>query len=290
MNDASAWAPTIYDLRHPPDAARFGLIWRESAMIRAKCNPARGGQRIEAIGLHIQWGHTAGSLRHWLGVAASATVMVQQDGSILRVIPEEHGPWTQGDVQQPDARAGALLQRFGPDPNVYSLTIEAEDARSERINPAQERAICWQIRQWQRAYPQLAGADWEERIVGHYEINSVEKATCGRYRDAIVASLRANPEMASSAPRAASEFPGLPSWLPDAALRAAFPLADPAGAITRRVIELAASSGVIPWFIAKVDLAPGANLWRFDRFTLLNDGHRVWREGEDAHFNRKEQP
>ena len=158
MNDASVWSPVSYDLRNPTDAARFGLIWREAEVIRAKCIPAREGQRIEAIGLHIQWGHTAGSLRHWLGVAASATVMVQQDGSILRVIPEEHGPWTQGDVRQPDARASALLQRFGPDPNVYSLTIEAEDARTERINPAQERAICWQIRQWQRTYPQLAEA------------------------------------------------------------------------------------------------------------------------------------
>ena len=282
MNDDSAWAPVIYDLRHPPDVARFGLLWRESQMIRAKCIPGREGQRIEAIGLHIQWGHTAGSLQHWLGVAASATVMVQQDGSILRVIPEEHGPWTQGDVQQPDARAHALLQRFGPDPNVYSLTIEAEDARTERINAVQERTIRWQIREWQRAYPHLAGDDWEERIVGHYEINSAEKATCGRYRDAIVASLRGDLVTATSVPHAESEFPALPTWLPEAALRAAFPLADPAGAVTRRVIELAASSGVLPWFVTKVDLAPGANLWRFDRFTLLNDGHRVWREGEPA--------
>lgn len=282
MSDTNAWMPVIHDLRQPTDAARFGLLWRESAMIRAKCIPAREGQRVEAIGLHIQWGHTAGSLQHWLTVAASATVMVQQDGSILRVIPEEHGPWTQGDVQQPDPRASALLQRFGPDPNVYSLTIEAEDARTERINPAQERAIYWQIRQWQRAYPRLAEADWEERIVGHYEINSVEKATCGRYRDAIVASLREDPEMTASVPRIEREFPGLPEWLPDAALRAAFPLADPAGTVTRRVIEIAASSGLLPWFVAKVDLAPGANLWRFDRFTLLNEGHTVWREGEAA--------
>jgi hypothetical protein len=278
MNDASAWSPVIYDLRHPTDAARFGLIWREAQVLGEKRIAHREGHRIEAIGLHIQWGHTTGSLRHWLGVAASATVMAQQDGSILRVIPEEHGPWTQGDVLQPDARASALLQRFGPDPNAYSLTIEAEDARTERINLAQARAICWQIRQWQRAYPQLAEGDWEERIVGHYEINSVEKATCGRYRDDIVASLRAE----STAPRAESEFAGLPSWLPAAALRAAFPLADPAGVVTRQVVEIAASSGLLPWFIAKVDLAPGANLWRFDRFTLLNDGHRVWREGDDT--------
>lgn len=280
MSEGSDWAPVIYDLRHPVDAARFGLIWRESAMIRAKCIARRDGQRIEAIGLHVQWGHTGGSLQHWLGVAASATVMVQQDGSILRVIPEEHGPWTQGDVREPDTRANALLQRFGPDPNAYSLTIEAEDDRTERINAAQERAICWQVRQWQRAYPQLAEADWEERIVGHYEINSVEKATCGRYRDNIVAHLRGEPATATSAPRAESEFAGLPAWLPAAALRAAFPLADPAGVVTRKVIEIAASSGVLPWFVAKVDLAPGANLWRFDRFTLLNDGPRAWQEGE----------
>jgi hypothetical protein len=184
------WTPTIYDLRVNADAGRFGLSPAQRDAILAKRIPGRNGKAIQAIGLHVQWGWTKGSLDHWLTVSASSTVMVQQDGSVLRVIPEEHGPWTQGEVRNPDARARKLFDRFGWDSNVYSLTIEAEDGQTERINAAQEKSIAWLIRDWQARYPQLAGADWEDRILGHYEIDAVNRARCGRYRDAMVASLR----------------------------------------------------------------------------------------------------
>jgi hypothetical protein len=32
----------------------------------------------------------------------------------------------------------------------------------------------------------------------------------------------------------------------------------------------------------KRDLAAGRNLWRFDRLALLNDGPRVWKEGDES--------
>jgi hypothetical protein len=41
-----------------------------------------------------------------------------------------------------------------------------------------------------------------------------------------------------------------------------------------------AREGRLPWFVEKRDLGGGRNLWRFDRVTLLNDGPRVWQEGE----------
>ncbi|MGH8573188.1 MAG: hypothetical protein ACREX8_11535, partial [Gammaproteobacteria bacterium] len=42
------------------------------------------GRQPQAIGLHVQWGVTTGSLQHLLGVSASATVIVQRDGSLLK--------------------------------------------------------------------------------------------------------------------------------------------------------------------------------------------------------------
>jgi hypothetical protein len=108
------------------------------------------------------------------------------------------------------------------------------------------------------------------------EINSVDRARCGRYRDAIVRDLLAGG--LSSAPE--PEFAGLPPWLPAAGLRVVFPLADPRGVVTRALIAWIAREGRLPYFLEKQDLGAGRNLWRFDRLTLFNDGPRVWREGE----------
>jgi len=277
----SDWAPVIYDLANDAHARRFGLEpWQADQIIakRIENRNGRGVQAIEAIGLHVQDGYTGGSLEHWLTVSASSTIMVQQDGSILRVVPPQHGPWTQGDVNTPSARARKLLDRFGWDPNVYSLTIEAEDARTLGINAAQERTIAWQIRQWQKDYPKLAGADWADRTLGHYDINSVVKRNCGKYRDAMVASLAAGGPAIPDVPT----YQGLPAWLTPAALEAAFELADPKGVVTKAVIAWAAETGRTPWFVGKTDLGNNRNIWRFADVTLFNDGSKVWREGQAA--------
>lgn len=274
----SEWAPVIYDLANAAHAQRFGLTRAQASQIIAKRIENRDGRAIEAIGLHVQWGYTSGSLEHWLGVSASSTIMVQQDGSILRVIPEQHGPWTQGDVRGPDAMAQRLMARFGPDPNVYSLTIEAEDARTEKINAAQQTTILWQIRQWQARYPELAKADWADRILGHYQINSVDKRSCGRYRDGVVQMLASGWPALPDVPT----YQGLPAWLTPGALEAAFPLADPRGAVTREAISWAAETGRTPWFVGKIDLGNGRNIWKFEDVTLFNDGAKVWREGKAA--------
>lgn len=281
VNVADNWTPVIYDLANSAHAARFGLTAAQAATIHNKKitnRNGRGADAIEAIGLHVQDGYTSGSLTHWLGVSASSTIMVQQDGSLLRVIPEVDGPWTQGDVNSPDSRARKLLDRYGWDPNVWSLTIEAEDARTLKINAAQERTIAWQIREWQRKYPKLAAADWADRVLGHYEINAVNKAGCGKYRDAMVSSLLAGgPELPNT-----PAYQGLPAWLTPAALEAAFELADPTGVVTRAIIAWAAETGRTPWFEGKTDLGNNRNIWKFEDVTLFNEGSKVWREGKAA--------
>lgn len=92
-----------------------------------------------AIFLHIQGtcggaGTTAGSLQHWArrggvgGVQASSSVMVQEDGSLLRVIEDCNAPWTNGDFSSGTERGWQLRNRMGGgiNSNDYSLTIEAE--------------------------------------------------------------------------------------------------------------------------------------------------------------------
>lgn len=269
------WAPVIYDLANDAHAARFGLSPAERDVITGR-GAARKASSIQAVGLHVQWGNTPGSLDHWLAVSASSTVMVQRDGSILRVIPELRVPWTQGDVKSPDAEARRLMDRFGRDPNQYSLTIEAEDLREEDVTSTQERTIVWQIREWARKY----GAHLldPERILGHYQINSVDRARCGRYVGRIEAQLAGAAPVPEPPP--VVEFAGLPAWLPADAFEAAFPLADPGGVVTKRLIAWIAETGELPWWVGKTDLGNGRNLWRFDRLTLLNDGPRAWAEGE----------
>lgn len=75
-------------------------------------------------------------------------------------------------------------------------------------------------------------------------------------------------------------FPGLPAWLPEPHLRAAFPLADPAGVVTRAVVAWAARTGRVPIYRETRSITPNSSLWLFDGVTFLHDGPRVWVEGE----------
>jgi hypothetical protein len=59
-----------------------------------------------------------------------------------------------------------------------------------------------------------------------------------------------------------------------------FPLADPNGSVTKKVIQTMNDEALSPWFEEMVDVAPGKRLWRFKDFTLLSEGNAVWGEGE----------
>lgn len=269
------WQPKIYNLRNTPDAERFGLTRWQADTIINKCYPGRNGLRPEVIVCHVQDGWSSGSLEHWLNVSASSTVMVQQDGSVLKIVAEADGPWTNGDVNRPAQIAQAAMNRFGRDLNPVALTIEAEDGGTRTINAAQRKTIIWLCRDWTTRYPQITAPD---DFLGHYQINSVEKVNCGLYRDDIAHALADGETPTTPAP----EFPSLPAWLPADYLRIAFPLADPKGVVTKKVIEVATGTKRVPVFLGKLDVGNNRNIWQFDHFTLLNDGGKVWREGEAA--------
>lgn len=172
--------PVIYDLRNNTDAARFGLTPGERDVMLGMCSP-RYGVRPSRIILHIQDGITVGSLDWWVNgyingqkVQASATVLIQRDGSILRCIPEAFGAWTNGDIQSPSAQARQLLALSGSI-HAHCLTIEFEGKPDVPLTLEQQAAGVWQIQDWESRY----GIPHDrEHVLPHSAINSVSRSRC----------------------------------------------------------------------------------------------------------------
>lgn len=170
--------PTIYSLA--TDYARFGLTRQQANKIIGNRFEDRQGGDPRYIVNHIQDGTTPGSLNWWAtgaGVQASSTVMANRDGSILRIIPEEHGPWTNGDTCNPTAKS-AGLRALGGNPNNWTLTLEAEGTpgiTAVSYTAEQEESICWQCAEW------IAGYDLgkaEEVVISHASINFCDRERC----------------------------------------------------------------------------------------------------------------
>lgn len=138
----------------------------------------RNGGKPKYIVNHIQDGTTPGSLNWWArgaGVEASSTVMIQRDGSILRIIDESDGPWTNGRVCNPTQKS-AGLRALGGNPNNWSLTIEAEGrpgVSSVSYTDPQLESVCWQIADWMLRYNiPLAN------VLSHATIDNCDRPTC----------------------------------------------------------------------------------------------------------------
>jgi hypothetical protein len=186
--------PVIYDLA--VDYARFGLTKAEANEIQSHRFTNRRDGSIQGRPTHrlchIQAGRTIGSLKYWVGVQASSTVMIQRDGSILRVIPEEHGPWTNGDDYAPKPAGQALVDQPG-NSNIWTLSIEAEgeDGADVLDYPAQMASIEWQLREWARKYPETAPMD---HLLEHADVQRIQKPNCaGAYYPVIRQRLTAAP-------------------------------------------------------------------------------------------------
>lgn len=195
--------PKHYDLR--TDYERFGLTQREAETIVAK-HSSRNGHRPMFVVLHVQQGTTPGSLRYWLPKDASSTVMIQQDGSILRVIAESLMPWTNGDDKNPNAAGLRAVQAGHGDPNRVSLTIEAEGTTRGEHGPTQIDAIAWQVRSWMTTYGIPI-----ENVIRHSDINTVdaEKVVCpGPYYDKVMAKLKGATPLPAPTPARTFPWPG----------------------------------------------------------------------------------
>lgn len=181
--------PKIYDLN--TDYVHFGLTADQAREIMGSKFLNRNGGRPEFIVLHIQDGTTPGSLSYWSSSAidASSTVMVNKDGSVLRIIPEKDGPWTNGDVMGPTAEANEILA-LGGNPNNWSLTVEAEGHPDDVMPEGQKQAIVWVVEDWLIRYPKILDHTWS--ILRHAFINSVTRSRCpGAYFQPVVDAINA---------------------------------------------------------------------------------------------------
>ncbi len=133
---------------------------------------SRGGMNPKIIVIHVQEGNNWGSWQWFHVVKASSTVLISKLGDIWNLVHKSLAPWTNGDVQQPSYFMQTIMNRWGWDPNTYSLTIEREGVSRERTE-AQDKSIVWQVWQWVQEF------DIEAiYIVGHYEVNSVTRPNC----------------------------------------------------------------------------------------------------------------
>lgn len=170
--------PVHYDIL--TDFARFDLTQTQAQAIAAK----KFVHRVDYAGvqghpygvvLHIQEGYTWGSLQSWADPNrdASSSVMIQRDGTILRVIPDNDGPWTNGDAMAALPRGQELIN-LGGNVNVWSLTIEFEGMPFVPLTADQFNAGCWQIEQWWNQYPQTKA----HGLFGHFQINQINRPNC----------------------------------------------------------------------------------------------------------------
>jgi len=142
----------------------------------------RDGEKIEAIFIHIQEGTNWGSWQHFHTVKASSTVFVARNGDIWNLVREKDAPWTNGDVCAATPKGKALMAQFGPDPNMYSLTIEVEGYASSNNYygwlawpkpQVQLDSVVWQVKQWLEKYK--LGKD---RVFRHADVNQCTRPGC----------------------------------------------------------------------------------------------------------------
>lgn len=270
--------PPIYSLAR--DYARYNLTKAQADKIRGHKFYNRNGYSPLAVVLHIQEGSTNGSLSWWASgnANASSTVIANRDGSILTVLDDaaKDGPWTNGDTNQPSAKGRELINRIGGvNPNLVSLTIEAEGYSASGVTDVQLQAICWQVAEWFNRFGFTV-----QNLYRHADINSVTRSNCpGVYYDAVVNAL-------SGTGIAKPQFTGLPPEITAEDVYSWFPEADPTGTVTAKWLARCKATNLYPSRVEVTTAAPDSKPWakrfRFSDGYIIyaNKSGRVWAQGE----------
>jgi N-acetyl-anhydromuramyl-L-alanine amidase AmpD len=146
-----------------------------------------GGRVIEAIVDHIGQGSSESNLNYLTTGPVSCNYFIHEDGTIFEVVPPQHSAWTNGDVNQPD-RSNPLIRKWvdnGWNPNVRTITVEhggwSTRGRGGALTPAQWASTIW-LHAWLCQEHRLPPT--RERIIGHHQINSVDRPYCPGFNDA----------------------------------------------------------------------------------------------------------
>jgi N-acetylmuramoyl-L-alanine amidase len=127
------------------------------------------------IVLHTMDGSLEGTLAHFQNptTEVSSHYGVGRIGEIHQYVRETDGAWTNGRVVQPSSTQ--VIERGG-NPNQYTITIEFEGKdRGGALDPAQYQAGLWLIQQIANRWNVPLNREY---IIGHYEIDSVNKINC----------------------------------------------------------------------------------------------------------------
>lgn len=227
--------PVVYDLMNDAHAARYSLTPAERDRLMTKRIPNRNGANPTVIVLHIQDGVTAGSLDWWANNAnASSTVLTNKDGSLVRCIPEQHGPWTNGNFVNPTVVGKRVQQQFGNQSNAYSLTIEAEGRPGDIMSQAHLNTIAWVCWEWMQKYNIPLS-----NVIRHADIDQQDRSYCpGAYYIPVYGMLSAG----QSDPWQGSR----PAWLSLDAIADLFPEAKPGGIRSEAWMKYATTEGRAP--------------------------------------------
>lgn len=145
-------------------------------------DPATDGPRvIEAIVNHIGEGTSASNLDYLTNGPVSCNAFIHEDGTIYELVPPEFAAWTNGDMKQPD-RSNPLIRTWddnGWNPNQRTYTIEhggfSTQNKGGAWTPAQWTSTVW-LQAW--VCQQYGLPIDRTHILGHFQINSVDKVNC----------------------------------------------------------------------------------------------------------------
>lgn len=133
---------------------------------------SREGFRVIAIVDHITQGSTPGCI-DWLcnpASQASAHYVVSKAGVITQLVHDADKAWHAGVVKAP-----SWSLYHGNNPNLYTIGIEHEGLSGDNLTALQYQATLWLHRDLMKKFGIPADT---EHIIGHYRINSVDKAGC----------------------------------------------------------------------------------------------------------------
>jgi len=132
----------------------------------------RRGRKPVAIVNHITDGLMPGCLAWMQNFTAgvSANYLITKSGEILQLVKDEDIAWANGIVNKP---SWPLYD--GTNPNRYTISIEHEGFAGEKLTEEQYQATLWLHRHLTEKH--AIPVD-ENHIIGHYRIDSVNRANC----------------------------------------------------------------------------------------------------------------
>lgn len=152
---------------------------------RGGYDPAEDGPRVpEAIVNHIATSSKASNL-NWLtnpASGASCNYYIAKDGEIFELVPWQFAAWTNGDVNKPDM-SNPLIKRWienGWNPNTRTITVEHEGEAADALTEAQI-ASNNALTAWLSQVANIALS--RTTVLGHYQINSVNRPYCPSFSD-----------------------------------------------------------------------------------------------------------